>query len=306
MAVLLKDIMETWEDPLMRGLTDHFLNGSKSVVLPELYFVEEQATLLALDYASRDSLGAVGGRNINADYTPGEAKTSMKRETLGLFGGSAELDVVIYRAKPDELDAQMEAKTIASGKYFDKQYINGDSSQDETQFNGLRRRSVLRNRVMWAGVDGAALTLDMLDEALDAVPGDNSSKRIRCNSWMRRKISSLMKGGAGGKQVKDTAFQATEYQGCPIRVMDEDEKYQPIFTFTETRGASNVTSSLYIDRLGGATDRQGIQGIRGNIWMMVQPIARLGSKMQQQMDTVAGICDFEPNCFIRLGGITKA
>lgn len=306
MAMTLQQMKTLYpEDPMRQGLIEKFLDGSESRVLPRLNFVDA-SDALGYNWLIEDSLGNVAERSLNQDYAASAGKQSPGRETLSIFGGAIRTDQIFIDAKGESVRTNNIARRmIAAGKLFDKRFFHGDPqvAGQSAQFMGLRARSVLKSRVSWAGANGGQITQDLLDEALDRVSGDNGSKVIFCSRDIRRKITSLVRTAAGGKGLADSQTQLQTYNGSEIVTVTEDEGYNPIFAFNETRGSSNVTSSLYVVRFGGSTDEEHVQGIRGPSFMVARPPVNMGTYVLDVIDNVLGIADFSPHCFWRIGGL---
>lgn len=304
MAMTLQQMKTLYpEDPMRQGLISKFLEGSESAVLPELNFVDA-SDALGYNWVVEDSLGNVSERSLNQDYTATAGKQSPGRETLSIFGGAIRTDNILIDAKGDAArTANISRRMVAAGKLFDKRFFNGDTGVDARQFNGLRARSVLKSRVAWCGTNGGSITQDLLDEALDRVAGDNGNKAIFCSREVRRLITKLVRTAAGGKGLRDSVTQIEEYNGARIKTVTEDEAFSQILGFTETRGSSSVTSSLYVVRFGGSADQDHLQGIRGPTFMVARPPVNMGTYTLDVVDNVMGLADFSPHCFWRIGGI---
>ncbi|MGE5610857.1 MAG: major capsid protein [Bacillota bacterium] len=306
MAYTLKEMKALYpNDPMRQRLIDNFLDGSESVILPMLSFVDS-SDALAYNFVSEDNLGEIGERSLNGEYDVSADSSSPKREVLSLFGGAIRTDNVFIDAKGDVARLnKIDRRMRAAGKYFDRQFFLGDSKANAKQFAGLRARSVARERILWAGTNGGALTLDLLDEALDSVSGENGSKVIFCDRWMRRKVSSLCRSSTNAKFEFDDRRQLQAYDGAVIKTISEDHKRNPIFTFTEERGTSKVTGSLYVARFGGSVDEDHLQGIKGPSFMKLRSPVNMGEYVKDVIDNVLGLVDFTDNCFMRIGGILK-
>lgn len=295
------------EDPLRQGLISKFLEGSESGVLSRISFIESKDAL-GYNYVVQDSLGLVGGRSLNAQYPVSAPRQSPGRETLVIMGGKIQTDNVYLDAKGDAArQSQITARITALGKFFDKTFFNGNPAADINQFLGLRLRAERDAKVSYpAGANGGALTQDLLDEALDQVAGDNANKVIFCSRQMRRIITRLARGAAKATNLNDVQTQLPAYNGAPIVTISEDEAYQPILGFSETRGGSNATGSIYIVRFGGTADNEFVQAIMGPSFMAVRPPVQQGEYVQDTIDTVVGLGVFSPYSYWRIGGILNA
>ena len=153
--------------------------------------------------------------------------------------------------------------------------------------------------------NGAALTLDLLDQALDAVAGSNDRKFIVCNKVVRRKVTALLRAAAGGSAISEIGPQAREYDGATIEVLDEDGDESPILSFDETQGSSNVTTSLYVIRPGGDVDGEHVQGLIGADLIEHVAVGLQGTYFTDIVEANMGLGMFHPRSAARVKGITN-
>lgn len=80
-------------------------------------------------------------RKLNEEYTANEATREKASADLKIFGGEFALDRVIINTSGaiDELDFQMQEKIKAAINLFHYTVINGDSSVNEDEFDGLAK-----------------------------------------------------------------------------------------------------------------------------------------------------------------------
>lgn len=78
------------------------------------------------------------GRKLNEEYVPGEALKTKKTADIKIFGGSFQVDRVLEdTAAKSEIAFQLQQKTKAAANKFHYDFINADSTIDETAFDGL-------------------------------------------------------------------------------------------------------------------------------------------------------------------------
>lgn len=304
MAFLLKDVKnELGSDPMRAGLIDRFIDGSESKVLRRLNFIGDPKAVLAYNYSTRDTMPQIAERSLNQNYSASGSRSSKKTVNFAIMGGEIRTDMVLLDANANARTMEIAAAMTAMGRRFEKLFFLGDSSVDAKQFNGLRKLSDLNNKVIWAGANGGAVTQDLLDQLLDSVSGDNSSKVLHMSRAARRAVSAVVRTAAGGKGVRDAQQQLVSYNDAAIETIEEDETYQPIFTSTETRGSSNLTQSIYCVRYGGGDDETYVQGVVGNTFMRHRDCGMMGTYYLDVVDNSVGIESFHPFGFARLGGV---
>ena len=80
------------------------------------------------------------GRKLNEEYKPGEALKTKKNADIKIFGGSFQVDRVLEdTAAKSEITFQLQQKTKAASNKFHYDFINADSANKETDFDGLEK-----------------------------------------------------------------------------------------------------------------------------------------------------------------------
>jgi hypothetical protein len=116
--------------------------------------------------------------------------------------------------------------------------INGDSTVDPKQFDGLRKL-VPNGQVVSAGVNGAPLTLDLLDEAIDLNRGNPNM--IIMSKKTNRKLNALLQAQQRFVDTTEVTggFRVQVYNGIPI--------FRSIFVSdAQTQGTSSDATDIFI------------------------------------------------------------
>lgn len=142
MALTLSDIKPLSQDKLTQAVIDEFRKDPLLNLLPFDNCVKPQGgTTLAYVYNRVTTQPTAAGRAINNEYTAQETKTTAYTVALKIFGGSFQIDRVLAVDENgqvvDNITFQMEQKIKATRALFSDWFINGDSSQDATAFDGL-------------------------------------------------------------------------------------------------------------------------------------------------------------------------
>ena len=302
MAISLLDFANQTQSPMRRGIVQEITN--ESVFLRRLKFVPVDG--FAYTYNRQKTLGGIAFRGLNDSYANDTGVVNPQVETLSIFGGEVRTDRQLVNKQGDAVRAnQIAAKVKKAGLFFDRYVIKGDPGVDALQFYGLNAR-LTGGQVLSAGTNGGALTLDLLDQALDAVAGSHDRKVIVCNKVVRRKITSLVRAAAGGAAMSEIGPQAREYDGAPIEVLDEDGDESPILAFNESHGTSNATSSLYVIRPGSDVDGEHVQGLIGARMIEHVMVGLLGTYYSDIVEANMGLGMFHPRAACRVKGILNA
>ncbi len=299
MAISLLDFANQTRSPMRKGIVQEITN--ESVFLRRLRFVSVDG--FAYSYNRQQTLGGIAFRGLNESYTNDTGVVNPQVETLSIFGGEVRTDRQLVNKQGDAVRANaIAAKVKKAGLFFDRYVIRGDPGVDPLQFYGLNSR-LARSQVLDTGANGGPITLDLLDKALDAVPGSNDRKFIVCNKVVRRKITALLRAAAGGSAMSEIGPQAREYDGAPIEVLDEDGDEAPILAFDETQGSSNVTTSLYVIRPGGDVDGEHVQGLIGADLIEHVAVGLQGTYYTDIVEANMGLGMFHPRSAVRVKGI---
>jgi hypothetical protein len=299
MAISLIDFANQTQSPMRKGIVQEITN--ESVFLKALRFVPVDG--FAYTYNRQKTLGGIAFRGLNDSYTNDTGVVNPQVETLSIFGGEVRTDRQIVNKQGDIARANaIAAKVKKAGLFFDRYVIKGDPSVDPLQFYGLNAR-LTGTQVLSAGTNGGALTLALLDQALDSVVGSNNRKIIVCNKAVRREITALLRSSAGGALMSEIGPQAREYDGSPIEVLDEDGDESPILAFNETQGSSNVTTSLYVIRPGSDVDGEYVQGLIGAALIEHVMVELLGTYFSDIVEANMGLGMFHPRSAVRVKGI---
>jgi hypothetical protein len=302
MAISLLQFMQQTVEPMRRGLVQMITN--ESVFLKRLSFVPVDG--FSYTYRRQQTLGGIAFRGLNDSYANDTGVVNPVVETLSIFGGEVRTDRQIVNKQGDVVRGNaIAAKTKKAGLFFDRYMIKGDPAANGLEFHGLNAR-LTGTQVMEAGTDGAALTLDMLNEALDRVVGANTQKVIVCNKAVRRKLTKLILAAAGGAAVSDVGPQAKEYDGAQIEVLDEDGDESAILAFDEAQGENGETTSLYVVRPGADADGEYVQGLIGANMIEHVAVGLQGTYFSDIVEANMGLAVFHPRSAVRLKGISNA
>jgi len=288
-------------DPMRLGLVDSI--QEQSAILPLLNFIPVDG--FSYPYSETASLPGIGFRNINGQYTDSEGVINPRSEKLVPFGGSVKTDNWMVDLRGGRArTVQISNKIRAAGLFFDWAFFKGDSAVNAMAFDGLQARiNTTGSQCFWAGTHGGALTLPLLNEALDAVRGPNSGKTIHCSKAVRRKLTSLVLAEAGGAAVMDAQKQLAEFDGARIIPIEEDNAGNAILGFNETRGNSDVTTSLYITRYGTSADESDVQGLAATGLFKARVPVNMGEYVRDVIETLMGMGIFHGKSVARIGGI---
>ena len=172
-----------------------------------------------------ESLPDVGFRNYNGALSESYAEVSQQSESLKLFGGDIKVDSAIVNLEGAEAKAyQVQSRVRAMRMAWESLFINGDSNQSPSEFDGLAARITAGSSQYFAN-GGGALDLGKLDEVIDNVDAQGGTKYIVCSKSARR---ALTKQARDNGQIEiarsEFGYQQTTYMGLPLLELDRDHK----------------------------------------------------------------------------------
>lgn len=237
MAMTLAEMKVGMSDKVSQQIVDIFLRQSEILqLLPFDNCVSPSAgggSTLTYSYVQKKLPAVAAFRALNADYTASQATVEAKTATLKIFGGSFEMDRVLKQAegKFNNMAYQFEEKIAAAVSLFHHTMINGNSSTNVNEFDGLDK--------MLAGTSsefntGAAIDLstmanvktnmDQFYEALQNLIKKTNADALLMNTDMISKVQTIARL-LGYKTETEEAFGKKVVSMDGVRFMDLGNHY---------------------------------------------------------------------------------
>ena len=237
MAMTLAEMKVGMADKVSQQIVDIFLRQSEILqLLPFDNCVSPSAgggSTLTYSYVQKKLPAVAAFRALNADYTASQATVEAKTATLKIFGGSFEMDRVLKQAegKFNNMAYQFEEKIAAAVSLFHHTMINGNSSTNVNEFDGLDK--------MLAGTSsefntGAAIDLstmanvktnmDQFYEALQNLIKKTNADALLMNTDMISKVQTIARL-LGYKTETEEAFGKQVVSMDGVRFMDLGNHY---------------------------------------------------------------------------------
>ncbi len=291
------------DNPLAQGIVEIF--AANNPILERLPFVDIQGN--AYRYNREGSLPGIAFRGINESYSESTGVINPQTETLTIVGGDSDYDVALVKmgTGSNNLRAAHDAlKSKALTLAWLKTFFDGDSSADPREFDGLNIRLDGTAQELEAGAaGGATLSLDKLDELIDALEG--TPDVLLMNKAMRRKVNALIRAAGQAIETVSDAFgrQIQAYAGIPIGIVEEDASGTPILGFDEDDGEGNDdTASVYAVRFG----LDGLHGIQTEA-LSARDLGELDTKpvLRTRIEWYSGLVIKHPKAVARLKWINQ-
>ncbi len=252
MPLLLSEAAKLATDVLQRGVIETIIKDSP--ILQVLPFMTIEGN--SYKYTQENTLGSADFYAVNATWTESAATFTQQAATLAILGGDADVDNFIQRTASnvqDQRAIQVAKKAKAVAHQFETAFIYGSTTVDPNGFNGVANLITNADQIVTAGLNGAALTLAMVDDLIDRVKG-GKPEMLLMSKKTRRKLKSLLVASAHYVERGESSFgrQVMLYDGIPVEVSD-------FITDAETQGTSSLCSSVYALSFGVQEALSGLQ-----------------------------------------------
>lgn len=186
-----------------------------------------------LFWKREEALPDVGFRNYNGALAESYAEVSQQSESLKLFGGDIKVDRAIIDLEGAAAKAyQVQSRVRAMRLAWEALFINGDSNQSPSEFDGLAARIQSGSSQYFAN-GGGALDLGKLDEAIDACDANGGTRYLVMSKSARRHLSKHARSsGQIDIARNEFGYQQLSYAGIPVLELDRDHKNLPILDST--------------------------------------------------------------------------
>lgn len=277
MALTLAEASKLSNDVLVQGVIETVVK--ESPVLQRMPFIE--ITGNGLTYNQEKTLPGVDFYDIGEDW--GESTPTFEQYTaaLKIMGGDADIDSFLKATRSNLQDlevAVIELKAKALKHKFEEAFIYGDSIADSKQFDGLRKildTTTPGEQVISMGDTGATLTLDKMDELIDAIKGGKPDMLVMSRR-SRRKISTLVRASGSMIEVDRDMWGnfIHLWNGVPIGVNDWIKDTHILTAGAETDTVGGDCSTIYAVQFG----EDGLCGLSSPGFIQVENVGSLETK----------------------------
>ncbi|TSA53973.1 MAG: phage major capsid protein [Dehalococcoidia bacterium] len=279
MGTTLPQYAKLSNDILKQGVIETIIKESPLMAL--LPWVEINGN--ALTYNRELTLPNAEWHAVNDDWTTSPAVTfTQKTATLAILGQNADVDNYFRQTRSNINDIEtaiieLTAKSIKNE--LEDKLLYGNNTTDPNQFDGLIAQIATgsaSDQVIAAGASGGtAITLEMIDQLIDAVKGGKPDLLLMSRR-SRRKISALARA-AGNNLEHDSAqfgFRVEYYGGTPIQVSDFIKDTHTVAGSVETALSGAASSTIYAISLG----EDGVCGLTGPGGMQIIKMGDMETK----------------------------
>ena len=277
MALTLAEASKLSNDLLMQGVVETIVKDSP--VLQELPFVEIVGN--GLTYNRENALPSIDFYDVGDTWSESTPTFTQVTANLKIMGGDADVDNFLKATRSNIQDleaAVVELKAKALQQKFEEVFIYGDSSVNAKQFDGLRKiinTGQASDQVIAMAASGDTLTLDKLDELIDAVKGGKPDLLLMSRR-SRRKINALVRAAGGMIETNQDKWGnfIQLWDGVPIGVNDWILDTHVLSSGVETATTGGDCSTIYAVQLGEGA----LCGLTSPGYLQAEPIGSLESK----------------------------
>ena len=233
MAITLQEAKVGMADKVDQNVVDTFRRSS--LLLDNLVFDNAISpgtggSTLTYGYIQLKTPSTAAVRQINSEYTAGEAKREEKTTKAVVMGGKFQIDRVLIgtAGAVDELAFQTEQKVKATANYFNNLVINGNKASSGTgvlnTFDGLDKLLTGTETEITSAVDVSTealmnanynALLDEVDGFLSALDG-KPSMLLMNNKMLSKMRSAARRAGYYSKTRDEFGRQVETYNDIPM------------------------------------------------------------------------------------------
>lgn len=300
MPLLVTEAAKLSQNQMERGVIEEIIDTDELFALVPFMKVDGKAYVY-----NRENTISEGEFLDPYDTVPEGAATFSEVTTrLRILAGDVDLDKFLIATQSDtnsQLAIQLAAKAKALGKKFRRTLIQGDSSVNAKEFDGVRKL-MPAGQVLTAAANGAAVTFSMLDELKDAVKNGADVLMMRQGTW--RAVRALLRAMGGNDattiMIPNFGRPIPAYDGTPVIIND-------FIPGNEDQGTSvGNTTSIYALRLN---ETDGLHGIYGgaNAGITVESIGTIQNKdaVRYRVKWYVGTALKATHSVARLKGVTN-
>ncbi|MBA7641702.1 hypothetical protein ES703_49387 [subsurface metagenome] len=278
MALTLDEGAKLSNNMLLQGVVETIIKDSP--MLQRLPFIEIVGN--GLTYNQEKTLPEIDFYDVGDTWAESTPTFEQITTTLKIMGGDADIDNFLKATRSNLQDleaAVIELKAKAVKDKFEEAFIYGDSATNAKQFDGLRRlidTTTASDQMIAMGASGDTLTLDKLDELIDAIKGGKPNMLLMSRR-SRRKINALVRAASSGMMVTERDNFGNFIQlwdGIPVGVNDWILDSHTVASSLETGTTGGTCSTIYAVQFGEGA----LCGLTSPGHLQVEPVGSLETK----------------------------
>jgi HK97 family phage major capsid protein len=266
MALTLAEAAKLSNDTLLAGVVETIIKDSP--VLQRLPFIEIVGN--GLTYNREATAPSAGFFDVGDTWTESTPTFTQQTVSLKIVGGDADIDNFLLATRSNIQDVEsavVELKAKAVRQLWEQTFITGDITVNAKSFDGLDRLCDA-GQALSMGVNGGSLTLDKLDELVDAVKG-GKPQMLLMSRRSRRILNKLARASGSLLETDRDEFgtMLSFYDGIPVGISD-------YISDAQTQGTSTDCSTVYAFQAGEGA----LAGVTSPGGMKIERVGSLETK----------------------------
>lgn len=277
MALTLAEASKLSNDMLLQGVVETIVKDSP--ILQNMPFIEIVGN--GLTYNQEKTLPSIDFYDVGDTWSESTPTFEQVTANLKIIGGDADIDNFLKttRSSVQDLEAAViELKAKALKQKLEEIFIYGDTNVSSKQFDGLRKlidTTAESDQVIAMGASGATLTLEKLDELIDAVKGGKPDMLLMSRR-SRRKINALIRAAGGMMEANRDKWGnfVQLWDGVVIGSSDWILDTHVVESSLETATTGGDCSIIYAVQFGEGA----LCGLTSPGFLQVEPVGSLDNK----------------------------
>jgi len=299
MPLLVQEAAKLSQEMMERGVIEEIIDRDELFALLPFMKVDGKAYV----YNREKSLSEASFLSPYDVVPEGGAEFDQVTTHLKILAGDVDLDKFLIETQSDhnnQLAIQLAAKAKGLARKVRRTLATGDATANPLEFNGVKAWTPAA-QTLYAGANGGAVTVGMLDELKDAVSNGADVLMMRSGTW--RAVRAILRAMGGNDattiMVENFGRPIRAYDGTPVIIND-------FLPADEVRGSSTATCSIYALRLNEVDGFHAIYG--GNAaGIRVEEIGTIQNKdaVRHRVKWYMGTALKATHSIARLAGITN-
>lgn len=251
---LLRTVAETLsQEDMLRGVIEEIIHRDDLLALLPFSRVDGKALVYIRELTNSEGTFL----DVNEIVPEGASDVEEVVTKLRIIAGDVDVDNFLNETMSDtnsQLALQIALKAKGMATTFRRALVIGDSTVNPKSFDGLDKLVTDTGNYITAGVNGAAVSLSILDELVDKLTGKKPDAFVMRSGTLRA-LKALWRaaGGNTGNMLQlDNFGQIPAHDGVPIIIND--------FIPVVAQGTNPATTSIYAVRLNEVDGLHGLYG----------------------------------------------
>lgn len=254
-------------------------------------------------YNRENTLSEADFLDPNDTVVEGAATFTEITTKLRILAGDVDVDKFLAQTMDDtnnQVAIQIAQKAKGLSRKFRRTLAIGNNGTAPKEFDGIAEL-VAAGQTFAAGTNGAALTMEMLDQLKDLVKNGADAFIMRAGTWRAVRTAIRALGGAAADHIipENFGYPIPAYDGIPVLIND-------FLPGDEVQGTETASCSVYAARFN---EVDGLHGLYGgpNAGIVVEEIGTVQNKdaWRYRVKWYCGLALKSTQSLARLTGVTN-